>query len=242
MNNIYIILVEPIYKGNVGSVARIMHNFEFTNLRIVGTIPQKEDYVIGVHSEEVLDIATTFPTLAEAISDLDRVIAFSRRVGAKKPVDLHPHKMSEYVHTSQNLKIGLIFGRETFGLTDEEADTCNLRCHIPANPAFPSINLAQAVGLMCYELYSTKTVYLKDQISENIPTDKPTMISTVDYSIEVLESLNLFKDSVDKNDIKNILHTLLSRANITRQMSFDIKKIFNRIHLTFHGKGKGYKM
>ena len=75
-----IILTEPIYAGNVGAVARIMNNFCFTDLRIVGSIPQKNDFYLAMHSEHILEDAHIFPSLAEAVKDLDRVIAFSRRI------------------------------------------------------------------------------------------------------------------------------------------------------------------
>jgi hypothetical protein len=112
LSRISVILVEPIYAGNVGAVARIMNNFCFTDLRIVGSVPQKNDFYLAMHSEHILDEAKIFPTLADAIADLDRVIAFSRRLGKTKPVDHSPMQMAAYVHSLPELKIGLVFGRE----------------------------------------------------------------------------------------------------------------------------------
>ena len=149
---IHVILVEPVYEGNVGAVARIMHNFGFSGLRIVGTVPSKNDFYLAMHSEHLLEEALVFPSLREAVAGLDRVIAFSRRTGKLKPADLDPPRMADYCHQISHLEIGLVFGRETFGLTDAEAALCSLRCHIPANPAFPSINLAQAVTIALWEL------------------------------------------------------------------------------------------
>jgi len=56
-SNLYVVLVEPQYRGNVGAVARVMNNFGFLNLRLVGAIPEREDHVIAVHSEDILDNA-----------------------------------------------------------------------------------------------------------------------------------------------------------------------------------------
>jgi len=237
MNNIHVILVEPVYKGNIGSVARIMNNFEFCNLRIVGKIPEKEDFVIGVHSEDILQSAVIFDSFPKAIKDMDRVIAVSRRQGAKKLVDFNPKQLAEYVNTSEKLKIGLVFGRETFGLTDEEADLCDLRCYIKANDNFPSLNLAQAAGVILYEIYS-----ITETRQKQTSTSKKALIqSSIDYSIDVLESISIFKTDDDKNKIKDYLHTLLYRSNATKQMTTDLKKLFNRIHKAFHGKGMGWK-
>lgn len=128
--NVYIILVEPIYEGNVGAVARIMNNFCFANLRIVGALPTKNDFYLAMHSTFILENAQVFDNLEAATADLDRVIAFSRRVGKLKPIDFDPKTMAQYASEVKDLKLGLVFGRETFGLTDAEADLCPLRCHI----------------------------------------------------------------------------------------------------------------
>ena len=77
---IHVILVEPIYEGNVGAVARIMNNFGFTSLRIVGSVPKKNDFYLAMHSEHILEEAQVFDSLKDASADLDRLIAFSRRV------------------------------------------------------------------------------------------------------------------------------------------------------------------
>jgi tRNA (cytidine32/uridine32-2'-O)-methyltransferase len=240
MENIYIILVEPIYKGNVGAVARIMRNFAYPHLRIVGAIPEKEDFVTAVHSEEILQTAVIFDTLQSAIQDLDRVIALSRRKGKKKLQDLNPRQLGCYVAESTDLKIGVVFGRETFGLTDEEAQICHLRCHICANPDFPSLNLAQAVAIVLYEVYTTAHENYKKHHHPD-KADKSLVNSTIDYVMEVLQSIDAVSAEHDKESIASAFHSLMSRANITRQLSSDIKKIFNRIHLSFLGRGKGFK-
>jgi TrmH family RNA methyltransferase len=258
MDNIYIILVEPIYKGNVGSVARIMRNFEFMNLRVVGSVPQKEDYVIGVHADEILESAEVFGSLQEAVKDLDRVIALSRRKGSKKVVDLSPAQLREYIADCNRymaignrpynlLKIGLVFGRETYGLTDEEADLCDLRCHITANEAFPSLNLAQAVAVVLYEIYSHQSTVNSPQSTDTTtPSElifkatKPEIEDSLTYATEVLDTLKIFQNEADKKDITDYLHSLMYRANPTKQMTTDLKKLFNRIHLAFYGKGKGF--
>ena len=168
---------------------------------------------------------------------MDRVIALSRRQGAKKLADFNPRQLAKYINTSDKLNIGLVFGRETFGLTDEEADLCDLRCHIKANESFPSLNLAQAVGVILHEIYSYTG-------SEKLPVSiaKKSLIETsTDYCIEVMDSINLFDKKDDKENIKDYLHTLLYRSNATKQMTTDLKKMFNRIHKAFHGRGKGWK-
>ncbi|MCK9329896.1 MAG: RNA methyltransferase [Candidatus Cloacimonetes bacterium] len=245
MKNIYVILVEPVYKGNVGAIARLMHNFECDNLRIVGSIPQKEDYYLAVHSEDILDKVVLFENLENAIVDMDRTIALSRRKGSKKITDLVSTQLVEYLKDSKNLKIGLIFGRETYGLADSEAELCDLRCYIDANNSFPSLNLAQAVTVILYEIYNAyklrENIEIKKYEENQQPAPKESIIDSVDYVIDVLKGINIFKNQEDIANIQDFFKHIFYKANATKQMTIDLKKIFNRIHLSFYGKGKGYK-
>ncbi len=235
MNHIYIVLVEPIYQGNVGAVARIMNNFEITHLRIVGSIPEKNDFYLAVHSEELLENAEIFPDLKSALVDLDRTIAVSRRKGKLKPVDLTPEMAGTYTRENKALKTGLIFGRETWGLTDEEASLCQMRCYIPANPNFPSLNLAQAVAILTYEIYRSNLIKHDGEVI----ADREQYLDTKSYIMEVLQSIGFFNQDEPYN-WAHIIDHMLARMNPTRQMAHRIKQIFNRIHVAFHGKGKGY--
>jgi tRNA C32,U32 (ribose-2'-O)-methylase TrmJ len=106
LSRLAIILVEPVYAGNVGAIARVMNNFCFTDLRIVGSVPEKNDFYLAMHSEHILENASLFPNLESAIQGLDRVIAFSRRLGKNKPIDLSPRQMARYVHSLPQAKIG----------------------------------------------------------------------------------------------------------------------------------------
>jgi len=208
---------------------------------------------MGVHSEQVLNNAKIYENLQDAIQDMDRVIAFSRRVGNKKKIDLSPIELCQYINDAPNLNYALVFGRETNGLTDQEANLCDLRCHISANPDFPSINLAQAVAVILYQIYTatdnshllgkggTSPCYAPEADQTTLPATKPILDDTLDFAIQVLHSIDAFTDDTDKHSIKNTLHMLLYRANTTEFMARDIKKIFNRIYLSFYSKGKGYK-
>lgn len=250
LNNIYIILVEPIYAGNVGAVARILNNFCLSNLRIVGSIPHKNDFYLAMHSEHLITNAEMFDTLSDAINDLDRIIAFSRRVGKLKPIDMNPWNLGEYFYDNPHLKLGLVFGRETWGLTDEEAELCPLRCHIPANPDFPSLNLAQSVALAAWELWSypvrnaTQKIIGKqindeaDALSE--PAVNKTELNQVQqYIKEVMQEIGFFQDYESTNWDK-FFTKMFHQLNPSKEMVYRFRQMFNRIHVLFTGKGKGY--
>ncbi len=250
LNNIHIILVEPIYAGNVGAVARILNNFCISNLRIVGSIPSKNDFYLAMHSEHIITNAQMFDTLADAVKDLDRVIAFSRRVGRLKPVDLNPWNIGDYVYENPQLKTGLVFGRETFGLTDEEADLCPLRCHIPANPDFPSINLAQSVALAAWELWSypvrnsARPVMGRQVVKEDASLNEPAvsgeeLAKLQTYIHEVMQSIGYYQD-FETTNWDSFFSKMLHQLNPSGEMVYRFRQMFNRIHVLISGKGKGY--
>ena len=267
LTNFYVILVEPVYKGNIGSVSRVMNNFCFPNLRIVGTIPTKDDYVIGAHSHQIISNYQSYHTLAEAIDDLDRIIIFSRRTGSKKKPDYNPRQIGNYLSKiGEQIRIGLVFGRETFGLTDAECQLADLRCYIQANATFPSLNLAQAVAIVLYEIYHQNALFL-DSENENkdiLPVNKTQNVITscaiahkkpkfdepaqknqikdsIGYAIGVLDKIKAFKSEKDQQYFRNYLNSLLIKANCTEQMSIDLKRIFNRVLVAFFGKGQGFQ-
>jgi TrmH family RNA methyltransferase len=235
---IHIILVEPIYEGNVGAIARIMHNLEFSSLRIVGSIPKRNDFYLAMHSEDLLLEAQIYPSLKDAISDLDRVIAYSRRTGKLKPVDFTPITAAQYCAKIPQLEIGLVFGRETFGLTDEEAALCPLRCHISTNPEFPSINLAQAVTIALWEIYRlhlTGDHVIKINAVSGIELDNIKA-----YMLKVMRNTGFFqrKETINWD---NFLGKVLAQLNPTKMMVYRLKQMFNRWNVLITGKGLGYE-
>ncbi len=234
---IHVILVEPVYEGNVGAVARIMHNFGFKSLRIVGTVPSKNDFYLAMHSEHLLEDAQTYPTLGEAVADLDRVVAFSRRVGRLKPVDMDPVETGAYCAGIPDLEIGLVFGRETFGLTDAEADLCPLRCHIPANPDFPSINLAQAVAIGLWEIH--RRPFSEGKTRKIRAVKGPELEKLHGYMLESMRNSGFFR-SHETTNWDTFLAKLLAQLNPTPAMVWRLRQMFNRWHVLVTGKGLGY--
>ncbi len=232
---IHVILVEPVYEGNVGAVARIMHNFGFAGLRIVGAVPSKNDFYLAMHSEHLLEEALVFPSLEEAVADLDRVIAFSRRTGKLKPADLDPPQMGGYCASIPHLEIGLVFGRETFGLTDAEAALCPLRCHIPANPAFPSINLAQAVTIALWELRRGTDKVARIKAAGGNELDKMKA-----YMLDVMQATGFFR-SHESTNWEVFLDKMLAQLNPSKTMLWRFRQMFNRWHVLVTGRGKGYE-
>ncbi|MCD4828480.1 MAG: RNA methyltransferase [Candidatus Cloacimonetes bacterium] len=232
-NRIPVILVEPVYKGNVGAVTRVMNNFGFTDLRIVGEVPKAEDYYVAVHSQEILDNAGIFDTLEEAVVGCDRLIALSRRRGVKKKVDFLPWNLAEYVHSYPELRIGLVFGRETYGLKDGEADLCHHRAYIPTAPHFPSLNLAQAVSVVLYEVF--KAGRGKPSV-KNTPASTTELGEASSFLRQVMQNMGYDRVGDTERSLR-ILDEVLLKAEATPYTLRKVRQIFNRFLVLHTGTG-----
>jgi tRNA/rRNA methyltransferase len=150
-----IILVEPREAGNVGAVARAMKNFGFSELWIVGEhpelLPVSGWWASG--ADDLVGTARFAPTLLEAVSDAHLTVATTSMRGRTTPVTFTPRTLAEKFATLGGEQVlALVFGREDSGLTREELMLCHQTAAIPANEAFPTMNLAQALCVFCYEL------------------------------------------------------------------------------------------
>ncbi len=150
-----IVLVEPREAGNVGAAARAMKNFGFGDLRIVGQHPELHPLAgwWASGAEDLVERAGFHATLGEAIADAQITIATTSARGRTTPIDLTPSEVAELASTlAEGQTMALVFGREDSGLTREEVMACQRTAVIPTHPAFPTMNLAQSVGIFSYEL------------------------------------------------------------------------------------------
>jgi tRNA/rRNA methyltransferase len=151
------VLVRPQFSGNLGAIARAMKNMGFADLRLVEpevTAKDAEARKMAVHATDVLDQTRTFWDLKDALTGLDLVAGTSRRVGKDRMGAMTPREFAEFcLSLPRDSRIAVLFGTEDTGLTGEELKYCQRVVSIPSHPGFPSLNLAQAVMIVCYELY-----------------------------------------------------------------------------------------
>ena len=155
MASLRIVLVEPREAGNVGAAARVMKNFGFEELWIVGEhptlLPVSSWWASG--ADDVLANVREAATLHDAVADAQLVVATTSSRGRTTPADYTPVTLSHRFATlAANATLALVFGREDSGLTRDEVILCQQTAVIPTNDRFPTMNLAQAVGAFCYEL------------------------------------------------------------------------------------------
>lgn len=157
------VLVEPSHPGNVGAAARALKTMGFSRLVLVSPrVPhvQSDPEAIAMASgaDDVLASAHIVPTLADALSGVHWSIALTARLREYGPPQWTPRAAAGVAHEQAvHGEIALVFGNERTGLSNEDVERCSALAHIPANPAYSSLNLAQAVQVLAYEL---RTMYL----------------------------------------------------------------------------------
>jgi len=152
-SQVRIVLCRPSHPGNIGSAARAMKAMGLTDLRLVAPerYPAKEAQWMATNAVDVLESARIHSTLGEAINDCVAAFALSARPREWSPQVLDVRNAAGKA-VEMNDKVAFVFGSESAGLTNDEMFACQYLVHIPANPEFSSLNLAQAVQVVAYEV------------------------------------------------------------------------------------------
>lgn len=154
-----IVLVETQDLVNIASAVRIAKNFGIEYLRLVKPVVFDPYRIEGIahNTGDIVARARIFDSLAEATADCVYTIALTARERSAKRVLLRPRVAAEEATArSAEGPVGLVFGREDAGLTNDELDHCNALAGIATNPSHRSLNLAQAVAIMGYECWNAR--------------------------------------------------------------------------------------
>ena len=154
-----IVLVRTHYPGNLGAAARVMRNFGLTDLVLVDpvtSVNELEARRMATHGLPILDAARVVPDLGAAVADCVFTLATSALPGGvvrQTFVGTPREKLPILLEAMNAGPVAVVFGPEPHGLSNDEITRCHGLVHIPVDPAFPALNLAQSVAICCYELY-----------------------------------------------------------------------------------------
>ncbi|MEM9105982.1 MAG: RNA methyltransferase [Pseudomonadota bacterium] len=214
-----VVLVEPQLGENIGMVARAMANFGLSELRLVNPRdgwPSEKARSAASKADHVIDGAVVFDTLETAIADLNFVFATTARERdgfktVRGPVEAAT-MLRERVTGGQ--ACGVLYGRERWGLNNEEVGLADEIVTFPVNPAFASLNIAQAVLLMSYEWMKTglendkQTPFSHPQMQ---PATKSDLHGLFDQLEEALDARGYFRPPDKKPKMVDNLRAVLSR-------------------------------
>ncbi len=213
LDSIWIILVRPRFPENIGSVARAMKNMGLSRLAVVnGCSPLLANaYKLASGAEDVLERAEEFMTLREAISEMGCVVGMTSRRGKERNPDLALEALTKkLIPISQKNLIGLAFGSEKEGLTNEELSLCHLYSRIPSMESFPSLNLAQAVMVVSYELFKASAEIPKREVRLARTEQQERMLEHMEKTLLRIG----FLDSNNSKRIMRVLRRLFGRSQM----------------------------
>ncbi len=218
-----IILVEPQLGENIGMVARAMANFGLAELRLVKPRdgwPSDKARAAASRADHVIDGVALFDDLRSALADLNFVFATTARERdgfkqVRSPVEAGRALRSR---ARAGEKTGIMFGRERFGLFNEEVALADEIVTFPVNPEFASLNIAQAVLLMSYEWMKsgledeTETAFSGPEIA---PAEKHHVHGLLDHLEQALDARGYFRPAAKKPKMVDNLRAVLTRPGFT---------------------------
>lgn len=222
--SVRIVLVAPSHPGNIGAAARAMKTMGFGDLALVRPrrFPDPQADWRAAAAVDVLRRATVCDSLVAAIEDCTLVAGAS---GRRRHVPWPWATAADFGRQVAALgggeapaRIAVLFGREATGLANEELERCHLHVEIPAHPRYPSLNLAMAVQVVCYELRQAQ-LRQDDEAPVAAPWDRP---------LATAAALAGYYDHLQRvlGDIGFLPPAAPSGATMTR-----LKRLFNRVQL-----------
>ncbi|HXX34122.1 MAG TPA: RNA methyltransferase [Thermodesulfobacteriota bacterium] len=216
LSSVSIILVRPKFPENIGSVARAMKNTGLSRLMVVnGCSPLHPGaYKLASGAEDILERAEEFFTFREAVSEVGCVIGTTSRGGKERSPDFTPEALAKkLIPISQKNLIGVAFGSEKEGLTNEELSLCHLYARIPSMESFPSLNLAQAAMVVCYALFQSSVETRKPSIEL---AQSEALEKMFDHMEKTLVRTG-FLDAKHPKRIMRVLRRLLGRSQMNER-------------------------
>ena len=240
-----VVLVEPMYDGNVGSVARAMKNFGFKDLVMINPC-RIDDFgmAMAVHAKDILAGARVVKNLSDAVEDADLVVGTTgkRPINEQRHLRLHlrvpyltPRDLGEKLK-GKNCAVALLLGREDCGLTNEELEQCDLVVSIPTSDSYPVMNLSHAATVLLYELSQmtggrTEVDLASGESMRRLRVRMEILLKEINYPEHKLDYVNL------------MLRRIFGRAELTERevntLMGILKNTFWKIKGSKEASGRG---
>jgi tRNA/rRNA methyltransferase len=217
VEEVVIILVKPQLGENIGMAARAMLNFGMHSLRLVRprTWPNEAAISSATHAAQIVQQAKVFHSIQEATSDLKFLYGTTARSrDLNKPVisstdlkkDLQRTKVSES-------KVGILFGPENSGMDNETISILNKIIFIPVGAEFSSLNLAVAVGIICYEIAKVKRSEAQKRLNSTEVASQKDIYNLLEHLHTMLDEINFYQEPHKKKKMQQNINCLFKRIS-----------------------------
>ena len=235
-----VVLVEPQLGENIGAAARAMANFGLWQLRLVRPRhgwPNDKARMMATGAGDLLDRATLYASVAEAIGDCSFAIATTARAHDQAKPVVGPAEaaslMAPRIAAGEN--VAILFGRERNGLENDEVALADVILTLPVNPAFASLNLAQAVVIVAYEWFKLAgggtLPFAMPQ--KSVPAGKQQLLAFFEAIERELERVEFFRPPDKRETMQINLRNIFARMQPTQQ---DIQTLHGLIMAIAEGR------
>jgi len=211
MPDLEFVLVEPLYEGNIGFAARVIRNFGFDNLTLINP-PELtvEARARASHAFDTLANARVCSSVEEVIETSNLVVATTGALSLSVTTAMRmpyytPRELATMLEGTEG-RISILFGRENWGLSNEEVEKADIICTIPTDPGYPIVNISHAVGIVAYEC-------------ANIPRGEYPLASRIELD-SLYDHFSRFLDNIDhpnykRNNTLTMIRRIFSRTMLT---------------------------
>ena len=229
LDNLSIVLVHPQHPGNIGAAARAMKNMRVRRMALVRPHPElnEQSVQMACGADDILQQAQSYDNLGDAIAQASITVASSARRGRRRKDSLSPREMAELVAPlTLNNQVALVFGPEATGLNNEDIEHCQYVTCIPTDNEFSSLNLAQAVLVLCYEM--SMASFLR-RPRQRILAPQSELDGMYAHVHEALSRIG-FLPADDPERMMLVLKRILARAGLDSREARIIRGIMRQIN------------
>ena len=252
LRHIRVVLARTSHPGNIGAAARAMKTMGLSRLTLVAPnlmatpmtpeppafdaaqaaafrLPE-ESFILASGARDVLEQAQIVATLDEALADTVLSCALtSRRRELSAPLHTPRELVPELLQAArQGFQVALVFGNETFGLNIDEVQRCNRLLTISGNPAYFSLNLAQAVQVVCYEIFSQTDMPMTHLQQEDHAATHEQIKGMVAHMESVMVDIGFFNRRNSERLMRR-MQSLFGRANTQTEDIDILRGFFNTV-------------
>ena len=232
-NKVGFILIKPQLPENIGFSARGIKNFGFKKLEIVKpkeSWPNKKAIATSVGASDILRKTKVYSNIKDAINKYDIIYATSAR---KRDINKRHLSFNQFIRNikkNKNKKIGIMFGPEASGLSNEEISYSNYIFKIPVNKKFESIDLSHSIILICYELFKVlKPSSFKKEKKLLSPINQKQFNVFFDFLKSKLEKKGFFSPAEKKKTMLINLRNIFTRTQLSNKELRILSSVFSKL-------------
>jgi len=226
------VLVRTSHPGNIGAAARAIRTMGFSRLVLVQPhhFPHHEATALAAGADDVLGQAIVVPDLVSAIADCELVLGCTARRRGVALEEFTPRAAANRALAAAPAEVAIVFGNERTGLENDELMRCHAAVHIPSDPSFSSLNLAQAVQVLAYEL-RLASLDASGEFTEALPkADPPATAEQLEYFFahlaQTLDDIDFHKGRSPRTILQR-LRRLFLRSDLDQRELRILRGIFD---------------